>query len=1081
MDSEIFRRATQVFQEVCNLSGDEQERQIESKCEGSEDVRQLVLELLESDRDAESRETAYDRSDSKHDGTTADKPVSRTPAVPGFDILERIGEGGMGVVWRAVQENTRREVALKVFSREALGSNRKRARFEREVELAAMLEHPGIARLYDSGVSAEVPYYAMELIEGDELDDYLRRQKLSDREIVVLFEFLCRAVEHAHICGVIHRDLKPSNVIVRADGQPVVVDFGLAKSFGDEAGNLSVSIDGQIVGTPAYMSPEQAAGESGSLDTRTDVYSLGVLLFRALSGELPHSTSGSTIELLRRIAETEAGSLKKLRPDIDPDLDVLVAKALALERARRYSTAGDLAADLSRWLNGEPIQARPRSTMYVLGKHARRHRLPLALVFLILVGAIVGVSAYVVSLQKSQKEIERWAYAYRVQLASRAYGERNLHECRELLESSPERLRNWESDFLSRQLTSGEDFGPRRRVLCADFSSDGSLVAMGSGKYSSAVEDAGVTILSHPDGQVLRTLLVGNSVETLAFSRNDEEIWVGARDLDLRRYDVATGELLGEEPYPFARRIVASPDGRWMAIATLGEGLSVRDMRDGTSASVLTAEEIGRVSLSFDAASSSLLWSYESWSNGGSFARVFEVGSWRELRVLKRPTSKPRITSSILAFDGRSAVFSAAGTIHLWDFETEETIEVRNGTESMYLTWSPDGTRFFSVSRIALDVWRVVRRPPEREGGPAPYGIDRIWSRLRAGNRHGIAHHPVVPEIHVVGTATQRYDVSRDPAAVFLADHRPGRTGVLAPGIEPAPDSVHCAMYGSEGVEVRTIHDGELIWNSVRPEIRARAISWSKDGERLAAGWGTRVEDRSSESHGVIALHDAQDGQILTERSMDDRVLSLALSLSRGCVVAFSGPIGGLTPGNPPSTISAHSLSDLETIWEEKVEGKIIRGPSVAFSPDGRQLALEAEWTLRVWESESWRRVATFEGERSLSLTAFTFHPTEQRLAAVFQGALVEIDTRTWSIDRSLSRLDDAPPHLSYLPDGSRLAVAGRAGVTLRDTVTGSPLFVVRSGHTEAAVFTPDGRWLLTASNDGKGFRAWPRHDQVAD
>ncbi len=232
MELQSFRRASELFEQICDLPEEEQERQLDAACGDDAELRALVVDLLRSDRDAARREQEYAGSSSDHEG-------SLKPEVPGYSIESRLGEGGMGVVWRATQETTRRKVALKVVSSGLIGSERERARFEREVELAAMLEHPGIARVYDSGVAGGSRYYAMELVEGVELDQWLAGQSAEDRQIVQLFERLCRAVEYAHGRGVIHRDLKPSNVLVREDGQPVVVDFGAWMSEG-EPGTLEV-------------------------------------------------------------------------------------------------------------------------------------------------------------------------------------------------------------------------------------------------------------------------------------------------------------------------------------------------------------------------------------------------------------------------------------------------------------------------------------------------------------------------------------------------------------------------------------------------------------------------------------------------------------------------------------------------------------------------------------------------------------------------------------------------------------------------------------------------------------------------
>ena len=318
------------------------------------------------------------------------------PQITGYEIIERIGEGGMGSVWRAVQLSTRREVALKILGISAFASDKARARFEREVELTAKLEHPNIARVYDSGVQAGICYYAMELVKGAQLADHVAGRDLTQRQILQLMHTVCAAVRHAHLRGVIHRDLKPANIMVTDDGRPQVLDFGLAKAFLSDDSGPTISIEGDVTGTPAYMSPEQAAGRVTEVDTRSDVYSLGVILFRLLTGELPHGSSGTRYELLRRAAEEDVRRPRELSKAIDRELEALLLKALAHDADERYASAGDLALDISNYLAGEPLAARKPTTAYFLARRIRKHRVRVAAVGIVLAAlAALAVWAYV--------------------------------------------------------------------------------------------------------------------------------------------------------------------------------------------------------------------------------------------------------------------------------------------------------------------------------------------------------------------------------------------------------------------------------------------------------------------------------------------------------------------------------------------------------------------------------------------------------------------------------------------------------------------------------------------------------------
>ncbi len=304
-----------------------------------------------------------------------DEPFpSPPPSIGGYQILDKLGEAGQGRVWRAVQLSTRREVALKVPRVDLLRSRKALARFEREIELAARLNHRNIASIYDSGLCEGLYYYAMELIAGTPLDEYVRDHKLSARQIMNLVRIVCEAVQHAHQNGVIHRDLKPSNILVTEDGQPHVVDFGLAITIGADNTFSTLSTDGEVTGTPAYMSPEQAAGHHEQLDTRTDVYALGVVLYELLTGAFPYDVETSMAETLRSIQERDPLRPSRIVRSLDRDIDTIVLKALAKEPDRRYQSVAELRHDIESWLTGLPILARSDSSLYLLRKVIARHR-----------------------------------------------------------------------------------------------------------------------------------------------------------------------------------------------------------------------------------------------------------------------------------------------------------------------------------------------------------------------------------------------------------------------------------------------------------------------------------------------------------------------------------------------------------------------------------------------------------------------------------------------------------------------------------------------------------------------------------
>jgi WD40 repeat protein len=303
---------------------------------------------------------------------------------PGYEILGEIHRGGQGVVYEAVQNGTKRKVAVKVMKEGPFASERDKARFEREVEVLGQLSHPNIVAIHDSGMAAGSFYFVMDYISGQSLDAWLAAKDRSVEESLQLFVKICEAVNAAHLRGVIHRDLKPGNVRIDAEGQPHVLDFGLAKvAMGEEASVMTVT--GQFVGSLPWASPEQAEGVPSKIDTRTDVYSLGVILYQMLTGTFPYDVVGNMRDVLDRIMKTEPARPSTVCRQIDDEVETIVLKCLAKERERRYQSAGELARDVRHYLAGEPIEAKGDSTWYVLCKQLHRYRFPAA------TGAVVAL------------------------------------------------------------------------------------------------------------------------------------------------------------------------------------------------------------------------------------------------------------------------------------------------------------------------------------------------------------------------------------------------------------------------------------------------------------------------------------------------------------------------------------------------------------------------------------------------------------------------------------------------------------------------------------------------------------------
>jgi tRNA A-37 threonylcarbamoyl transferase component Bud32 len=343
-----------------------------------------------------ARQQVHAGGDSSRAPRLADPPQS----FPGFDVLREIHRGGQGVVYQAIQRATKRRVAIKVFHEGPFAGARDRARFEREVDVLAQLEHPNIVGIIDRGTTENGSFfYVMDYVSGKTLDVTIADDSRTIDDALKLFAKICDAVNAAHLKGIIHRDLKPANIRVDTDGEPHVLDFGLAKVSTSELVNdpqmRLMTMTGQFIGSLPWASPEQASGSGSHVDIRSDVYSLGVILYQMLTrGRFPYPVVGNMRDVLDNIQRAEPARPSTIRRQINDEVETIVLKALAKDRDRRYQSAGDLARDIRRYLAGEPIEAKRDSGWYLLHKTIRRHKgsVSAAAGFVMLLGATAIVT-----------------------------------------------------------------------------------------------------------------------------------------------------------------------------------------------------------------------------------------------------------------------------------------------------------------------------------------------------------------------------------------------------------------------------------------------------------------------------------------------------------------------------------------------------------------------------------------------------------------------------------------------------------------------------------------------------------------
>jgi eukaryotic-like serine/threonine-protein kinase len=1027
---------------------------------------------------------------------TVDQPSLERPGarIGPYKLLQQIGEGGFGIVFMAEQlAPVRRKVAIKVI-KPGMDTRQVIARFEAERQALAVMDHPNIAHVLDAGTTdSGRPYFVMDLVRGTPITEYCDENSLTVRERLELFATVCQAIQHAHTKGIIHRDIKPTNVLVtRQDGLPIVkvIDFGVAKAMGQQLTDKTLfTAFAQMIGTPLYMSPEQAELSSVDVDTRSDIYSLGVLLYELLTGSTPVSKEQfkqAAFDEIRRIIRedeppkpsTRVSTLgpaavttsahrqsdpKKLRQLLRGELDWIVMKAVDKDRARRYETASAFAADVQRYLRDEPVDACTPTAWYRFTKFARRHRTALVtglVVSLAVLLTAAGSGAFIwrnnQNLQRALGREQRSAYFERIALAEREWGANNLGRMEELLDDCPEDLRGWEWHYLKR-LRFGTPSPLRHEsgVYCVTFSPDGQYMATAS-------RDGLVRLYAPKTGRELWKWLAHDSNATcLRFNSDGRWLASGGWDAKVKVWDVQKA-LQGKDQAPVFQLEHANRFRVWSVC------FSSDDQRLATAGG-RTADKTG------------------------------EVNVW-DLKTRQPALTLSRFSDSVRCVrfspDGRRlATSSYEGLIQLWDAQTGQQqltfrrYEIRCGE----LAFSPDGRRLAAVTgHLAahpdqdVKVWDthtgneilsmhghvgglrgVTYSPDGRRIASA--GLDqtvKIWDAVTGqavltlrGHNDNIFCVAFSPNGHQLASASvdrtvriwDATPVEREPGPEYLTLR--GHSGAVTDVAFHPTDGRTLASADTDGtIRLWDFKSGKLQSALPGPSTGARLrVSYSPDGGRLVVVNGDRPE--------VKVWDIATAKEICTFADRSDPAQCAAFSPDGRHVASagfnFAVRVWDSTTAQPIQGLEGHEWPIFD----------------VAFSPSGRHIAsCSGDSTVRFWD---WRsgQVSILEPRHAARVVSVAFSRDGILLASASWDRTVKVwDAATWKLLHDLPDSTGAVQCVAFGPD-ERLAWGSTDGTVKVWDGPGMEPHVLR-GHTswvQAVAFSPDpdGKWIASASLDG--------------
>jgi WD40 repeat protein/tRNA A-37 threonylcarbamoyl transferase component Bud32 len=964
--------------------------------------------------------------------------------IPGYEILGELGRGGMGVVYKARQVKLRRLVALKMILAGAHARADDLVRFKAEAEAVARLQHPNIIQIYEVGEHDGLPYFSLEFCAGGSLAARLNGTPLPAPEAAQLIETLARAVHAAHQQQVVHRDLKPANILLTADGRPKITDFGLAKKL-DEGGRTHT---GEVMGTPSYMAPEQAAGRVAQVGFATDVYSLGAILYELLTGRAPFRAA-TPVETLHLVLHDDPVTPSRLQPHVPRDLETVCLKCLQKEPERRYSSALELAEDLQRFRSGESIRARPVSLVERGVKWARQR--PAVAGLLAAVVAVTALAFLVVAGQLRQTEDARrrtaaaladretQLYFNHIALADREWLTDHAGRVEELLALCPPDLRSWEWRYL-RHLCHCELLTLPGRDAVA-FSPDSTRLAVAEGNdvhLRDARTGRDVVVLRGHRGRV--TAVAFGPGGRVASASDDESVKVW--DADGKARYTCPGHADG------AAAVAFSPDGRRLASATGGLVL-LWDAVTGARLRTLAGHPDPVTSLAFSADGGELF--SAGWDG---VVRRWDVTGGRELARLEGHAG--RVNGLVLRPDGRA--LASAGddeTIILWDPKTGRPLQTlaENGRKVTAVAFSPDGKVLASAAGDDFEpgevkLWDLARARPVRvyrghRGVVRGVAFAPDGRRLASADRH----------------AVKVWDATQDQEERALRGDQ-GPLSCVAAG----PDGRLLAAAGADGtVRLWDEAGGREVGALKGHRAAVAGVTFCGDTGRLAtAGFDNTVRVWDLQTRRCLRTLEGHRGRVWCVASSAD-----------GSRLASSGGDGSVKLWDP---VTGEEVVHLD--------GHKSHVGCVAFSPDGTLLASGSiDRTVRLWDVRTGKEVRTLEGHE-LPVSSLAFSPDGTRLASG-GGTEEREEIRVWEVatGREVLRLGHQTGKvlaLAFSHDGRRLASASEdQTVRVWDTAGGLEVLTLRGHHggVYGVVFGPDDRWLASAGADGT-VRIWEAPDE---